>query len=222
MKESKAYITQEEMSQEKKEIKADYIYVAIQYIIRNINKYKDFVLIRSEKRKNINSNLKAIVIKPIKIIIKFIILLNLTFEIKCTINIDKKLLNNNTEIILKINKIGKQTILYYGYLNNKYPCPSEIYLNGYIQNLQNCSEIDIRESNSIVRLIWDTPLYTIDCLFCFSYNVIEINFINFDSSLLNFTGATFGYCYSLLSVDLTKLNTKIHILWDFYSSIVIQ
>ena len=208
MKESKAYITQEEMSQEKKEIKADYIYVAIQYIIRNINKYKDFVLIRSEKRKNINSNLKAIVIKPIKIIIKFIILLNLIFEIKCTINIDKKLLNNNTEITLKINKIGKQTILYYGYLNNKYPCPSEIYLNGYIQNLQNCSEIDIRESNSIVKLIWNNPLYTIDCLFCFSYNVIEINFINFDSSLLNFTGATFGYCYSLLSVDLTKLNTK--------------
>ena len=113
---------------------------------------------------------------------------------------------NSSEIILKINEIGMNTILSKRNLNISYLCPSQIILNNVIQNLSDCSQININEPGSIVKLVWDTPLHSVNSLFEYCYNIKEIKFLNFDTSLLTYMSWVFQFCYSLTSVDLSNLN----------------
>ena len=95
--------------------------------------------------------------------------------------------------------------MYRGISNNN-PCPSKIYLNDVIQTLTDCTKINIAQPESIIKLIWDDPLNSINCLFCGCYNIIEIKFLNFDTSSLTDMSFLFQYCHSLTSVDLSNLN----------------
>ena len=143
-------------------------------------------LIEEGKIKNNNSKLKKFAFKQINIIIKSILFLKLIYKIESKINLHKIFIFNNTEIILKINKIGMQKILDLGEENfgtNYIDCPDEIYLNNEIQHLSSCSEINITKSESLVKLIWYEPLEWIYNLFNDCENIIEINFISLDYRL---------------------------------------
>ena len=131
---------------------------------------------------------------------------------------------NSSEIILKINNIGMNNILYYNYLNKEYPCPSIIYLNDKIQNLTNCTRINISIPGSIVKLVWNNPLNSTRCLFYFCSNITEIKFLNFDKSLLTNIAGLFRDCYSLTSVDVSNLDIKNFNLlrYMFYNCISIK
>ena len=97
-------------------------------------------------------------------------------------------------------------ILYNVWLNDEYPCPSSIYLNDTIQSLTDCTKINIDTPGSIVKLVWNNPLNSISCLFCFCSNITEIKFLNFDTSSIIHMGDLFQECYSLTSVDVSNLN----------------
>ena len=165
------------------------------YIVKSLNE---------EKRGNKISELIKIFIK--KKLIIFILILTLINGISSKINYHQSVIFNSSEIILKINEIGMNTILSKRNLNISYLCPSQIILNNVIQNLSDCSQININEPGSIVKLVWDTPLHSVNSLFEYCYNITEIKFLNFDTSLLTDMSWVFQFCYSLTSVDLSNLN----------------
>ena len=65
---------------------------------------------------------------------------------------------NSSEIILKINRTEINNILYDEYIDIKYPCPLLVYLNDEIQNIINCSKININRPESFAKLVWNNPL----------------------------------------------------------------
>ena len=132
--------------------------------------------------------------------------MSLIYHISSKINYPENLLFNSSEIILKINKIGIINILHKEHLNKYYPCPSSIYLNDSIQNLGDCTLIKIVTPGSIVKLVWDTPLYSVVCLFCRCSNIAEIKFLNFDTSSITDMDGLFQDCDSLTSIDVSNLN----------------
>ena len=79
-------------------------------------------------------------------------------------------------------------------------------LNDNIQNLADCTKINIDTSGSIVKLIWNNPLNSIIHLFSECSNITEIKFLNFDTSSIIHMGDLFQECYSLTSVDVSNLN----------------
>ena len=190
---------------------------------KNNNKYKDGNLIKEKKIKNIKSELKIIAFKKIKIIITCILLLNLIYKIESKINLHGIFLYNNTEIVLKISKIGIQKILNADNLHGEYPCPSSIYLNNKDLNLSSCTnELYISSPESIVKLVWNEPLNSSLSLFHSCENITEINFVSFDTSVLDNGGYDMGYifkgCSSLISVNLSSIDTKNANLMDYMFS----
>ena len=178
---------------------------AIFIIIKEIIKKNIFIarkneLIKEGKRSNNNS--KLINQKIIKMVL-IIIQIN---KISSKININKNFIFNSSEIIIKINETGMHSILNNEYIDIKYPCPSLVYLNLEIQNLTNCSKINITKPGSIIKLIWNNPLNSLHCLFCNCSNITEIKFLNFDTSLITDISNLFENCYSLISVDISNLN----------------
>ena len=167
---------------------------------------KDINLLKKEKGKN--NNFCSIKIFRNKKLIKYVLLMNIIIDISSKINRHKIFLFNSSEIMLKINKIGTNNILFYRDINNVYPCPSFIYLNNELQNLEDCTKININAPESSVKLIWNNPLNSIRCLFCSCPYIEEIKFLNFDTSLLTDMTALFEHCYSLTSVDVSNLNIK--------------
>ena len=178
---------------------------AIFIIIKEIIKKNIFIarkneLIKEGKRSNNNSKLIN------EKIIKIILILIQINKISSKININKNFIFNSSEIIIKINETGMHSILNNEYIDIKYPCPSLVYLNLEIQNLTNCSKINITKPGSIVKLIWNNPLNSLHCLFCNCSSITEIKFLNFDTSLITDISNLFENCYSLISVDISNLN----------------
>ena len=134
--------------------------------------------------------------------------MNLINEITSRLNYHYRFLFKSSEIILKINEIGKNNIIYSGWLNKEYQCPSEIYLNDVIQSLTDCTKININKPGSTVKLVWNNPLNSTRCLFCYCSNITEIKFTHFDTSLLSNIAGLFQDCYSLTLIDFSNLNTK--------------
>ena len=95
----------------------------------------------TKKEKSSNNNSKLIAICRNKYIIQFMLIISLINEVSSKINIHENF--TSSEIVLKINEKGINNILYNEYINVEYPCPSLIYLNDEIQNLTNCSKINI-------------------------------------------------------------------------------
>ena len=156
------------------------------------------------KKKNNISGLTTILRN--KKIIKCIIIISLINGILSKINYCGSLLFKSSEIILKIDKTGKNKILNKANLGLEYSCPSIIYLNDIIQTLEDCSEINIITSESIVKLVWDNPLTSIYGLFSYCITITEIKFLNFDTSSLTNAAQLFRNCISLTSVDISNLN----------------
>ena len=124
-------------------------------------------------------------------------------------NFHKNLLYHNTEITLKINKTGIQSFISNIHIqDNEIPYPYLIFLNDEVQNLTLNTQLNITKQGSIVKLIWNTPLKSLRCLFCHCGSITEINFTSLDTSSLTYMGGIFNGCTSLISVDLSKINTK--------------
>ena len=58
------------------------------------------------------------------------------------------LISNEYEVTLKIKGPGTKKFIY-----SSFTCPSEVYLNGEIQNLRNCFELNVVETESQIKLI---------------------------------------------------------------------
>ena len=134
-------------------------------------------------------------------------MLNLIFGILSKNNFHEKILFNLSEITLKIKGTGIKVIIYYNNIDQEYPCPSFIYLDGEIQNLSKCYKINITTSGSIVKLIWNNSLSSISCLFCNCESITEVIFNGLDTSLLTHMVALFEGCDSLTSINVSNLKT---------------
>ena len=182
---------------------------------------KDINLTKKEKGKyNNNGFLKIFRNKKS---IKYILIINIINQMSSKINYHGNILLNSSEIILKINKTGMNNILNYNWNNNGHPCPSSIYLNDNLQNLADCTKINIDTLESTDKLVWNNPLNSIICLFCGCSNITEIKFLNFDTSSIIHMGGLFQKCYSLTSVDVSNLSIKnvnfIRYIFNYWNSI---
>ena len=189
-----------------------FIITIIIEIIKKNSKYKYTFIVRKNKsiknEKRLNNNLRLIILILSKKIIKFVIIMILILEISSKIFYRENFIFNYSEIILKIYETGMNDIINNKYINKEYPYPSLIYLNNKIQNLTNSTKIKIVKPRSVIKLVWNNPLKSINCLFCNCSNISEINFLNFDTSLLTDMSHLFENCYSLTSVNISNLNTK--------------
>ena len=133
--------------------------------------------------------------------------MNIINEISSKIKYHKNIIFNS-EIILGVNQTGMNNIMNHGSSNNN-PCPSKIYLNDEeVQRLTDFTRINITKPESIVKLVWDNPLNTNRSLFSECSNIIEIKFLNFDTSSLTEMSFLFEDCHSLILVDLSNLIIK--------------
>ena len=81
------------------------------------------------------------------------------------------------------------------------------YLNGEIQYLSPCYKINITTQGSIVKLVWNKPLNSINNLFYNCKDITEVIFNSFDTSLLTHMDGLFENCDSLTSIDVSNLKT---------------
>ena len=127
------------------------------------------------------------------------------------INIILRKLNTISEITLTIQGDGYQYILnpqsIIGYTFN---CiPSEVLINGELQNFQDSFEYYMPFEISLVSIKWNYSLIYCDAMFYGMTNITEIYFSYFDSSQVKSMYKMFSGCTNLLSINLNKLDTSL-------------
>ena len=152
------------------------------------------------KKKYINNNKKSYR----KYMIKFTMLFSLISYVLSVKSFHLVSFSNKYEISLKVVGTGTQNILNSGF----YKCPSKIYINGVIQNTNNCYQVNVIEQGSTIKLIWDNPLTSTSNMFSGLEDISEIDLSNFDTSLVTDMSRMFGCCHSLELLDLSNLNTQ--------------
>ena len=115
-------------------------------------------------------------------------------------------------ITLKVKSTGVNNILSSTITNKNthiYPCPSNIYLNNKLfQNYTDCHFIDIKESDTEIKLEWDNIVNnSLSGIFYNCINIIEVDMTNFDTSLITDMSEMFSMCHSLKSLNVQNLNT---------------
>ena len=115
-------------------------------------------------------------------------------------------------ITLKVKSTGVNNILSSTITNKNthiYPCPSNIYLNYELfQNYTDCHFIDIKESDTEIKLEWDNIVSnSLSGIFYNCINIIEVDMTNFDTSLITDMTEMFSMCHSLKSLNVQNLNT---------------
>ena len=113
------------------------------------------------------------------------------------------LISNEYEVTLKIKGQGIKKFIY-----SSFTCPSEVYLNGEIQNLRNCFELNVIETESQIKLIWNDIIYSAYRMFCECGDITEIDLTHFDTSLVNNMNSMFQNCVSLTSINISNLDTR--------------
>ena len=123
-----------------------------------------------------------------------------------------KILNINIfylyEITLKVKSIGIKQVLSSSspYI---YPCPTTIYLNNdLVQDITDCHYINIKESDSEIKLEWNNiNIVSTKGLFYNCAQITEIDMTKFDTSLVTDMAEMFLMCSSLKSLNVNNLNT---------------
>ena len=119
--------------------------------------------------------------------------------------------NNNTieysssSITLKIRG-GNQYILHSTFYNN-YP-PNQFIVNEIPKTLTSCQYNFETTSDSMVELVWDSPIEDCSKMFFECSGIIEIDLSNFDSSEVKIMHFMFHSCSQLSSINLSKFNTS--------------
>ena len=98
-------------------------------------------------------------------------------------NITESISPNYPYITLRINKKGNMTIYNNNKCGNDAPLPSEIYINGIKQSTIQ-SFYDLKAEDNNITLIWNNSINTAQCMFYQCKYITEMNFSNFESSLL--------------------------------------
>ena len=84
-----------------------------------------------------------------------------------------------------------------------YPCPSNIYINKKLsQAITDCHYLDITESESEIKLIWNNNnIKSTKGMFHNCKDIIEIDMTKFDTSLVTDMSYMFALCQSLKSLN---------------------
>ena len=115
----------------------------------------------------------------------------------------RKLNNINSEIIIIIEKGGKQLILDSNYND----IPDYIFVNE-IQVSKN-KVVDLVEGKNIIKMIWNHMVTNCQYMFYYLKNIIEVDLSNFDSSkVITMRGMFYG-CSGIKKINLTNLNTSL-------------
>ena len=125
------------------------------------------------------------------------------FFINTEATISTRKLKSVSKISLKSEEIGFQYIL-----NESFqPLPDKILINGQEIN-QTAHKIEINEEGSIIELIWNNPLSNCHVMFKGMSNILEINFIDFDTSKVTDMSKMFMDCEYLQNLDLSSFDTS--------------
>ena len=178
----------------------------------NINKNRSFNNIKTTSIKKIKNNFLirnyiGYTNSKIKFAMKYIILLNLIFQL---FSIKSKLFNKY-EIKLKVKGFGLKKILGDDGRNCVYPCPSNTYINGNKKTFDDCHMIKIEENeeNCEIKLEWtDTIITHTEYMFCECSEITEIDMRDFDFSQVTDTYVMFEGCKSLVSLDISNLKSQ--------------
>ena len=112
---------------------------------------------------------------------------------------------NSYEVSLKVKGTGMKQIIYSGF-----DCPTQVYLNGKIQNLTPCYKLNVNVSGSVIKLIYDVNHFTFIHLREMFYSceeITEIDMTNFDTSLVTVMDSMFKRCHSLSSLNISNFDT---------------
>ena len=148
----------------------------------------------------------------IRIMLLYYIIMNYFFITASTFN---KFSLCDSNITLRINKTGNVKI--FGTLSGcttYTPYPNEIYINGNLQN-EIKSEYNFTESMNNITLNWYENVNSTACMFYDCPDIIDLDFSNFDTSLLTNTGKMFHGCSSITSLDLSNFDTS-KVQWVIY------
>ena len=129
----------------------------------------------------------------------------------CSNQIYNNIMLNSYEIKLKVKGTGLKNILSASspYI---YQCPSNIYINEILfQDYTDCHYIDIKESDSVIKLKWNNNNNIIEStkgMFNNCEDITEIDMRQFDTSLVTDMSYMFSLCISLSSLNVENLNTE--------------
>ena len=180
------------------------------------NKAKD-ILINKRKNKTKYNNIK---IRNYKIInlIKFIII-NIFCQIKHNIQLKLNSFHYSSKITLKIKGKGDKNIFGTGFMHSFFESdyPKEVKINGNKQE-RTGRMWHFDQDYNFVELIWDTNIKDCRSMFYECSYIIDINFNNFDTSLVTSMNNMFSGCSSLTSLDLSNFDTSLVIsMYEMFS-----
>ena len=85
--------------------------------------------------------------------------------------------------------------------------PNEVHING-INMSQVTHTYYLNQTENNVKLVWHNEVKSCYSMFCYCYDIIEINFSNFDTSEVTDMPWMFYDCTSLKSLDLSNFDTS--------------
>ena len=132
-------------------------------------------------------------------LISFINVYSLFFKI------NKSILVKISEVKLKIIGTGNIKILSDSFFNCYNKC--EIYINDSLQNISS-NEYYFNSSENLheIKIIWKNTIRSANSMFAKCNNITEIDFSNFNSSLVTSMKKMFYDCISLTSLNLSSFN----------------
>ena len=174
----------------------------------NQNKSKEIKIIQNLNFKSLKTRIITFNISYIFILCLFFIQISLYTSLKK----EENLLSNSWEITIKMQ--GKDTQYLFG--ENFIDYPDNVYLNGQQLLDYHNSRIIVIDSENIdseinsIRLVWNSNyLDSLQGLFAHLTNIIEIDFSNFDFSLItDMTDMLYG-CESLKSIKFPNIKNTI-------------
>ena len=112
-----------------------------------------------------------------------------------------------SNITIKLRGSGEQSIFfgknYCWETAEIFTRPDEVYINDN-KLIDIVDKYNFSEEENYVKLVWENAISNINCLFQNCYNIIEIDFSNFDFSLGIYGNMLFKDCYSLKSINFSK------------------
>ena len=153
-------------------------------------------------KRKIKVNIKINQILPFFPLLFIIIIFIIMPNINSNYIINRFVIYNTEEILIKINKSGKHNILSPNYNN----CPNQIYINNDEHSFTgtNCKEVTLVRDNNIIKLIWTQKVTNCDQMFFGCTTIDEIDLSNFDTSSVQSMVTMFRFCYSLTSLNLSN------------------
>ena len=156
-------------------------------ITKKIETYKKL----ENKNKKLNKFIKDRETSNIKTILYLLII----------ITIISKSIPKESQVTIRVSKNGNQKVFSE---SGPFTPPDEVYINDQIQEFSNTYDL---QPDKIVKLVWKKTIENCYSMFDSCEDIVEINFIDFDTSQSNHMWGMFRNCYSLISLDLSGFDT---------------